>query len=105
MPYVHMVLIITTFGVIPVVAVLIFIYALIVQDLWGTCYGTWVLTYAVSCVCLIPYDILLVYPSFMDMKEQYYVWTEQDAEELRDLEQKARKKEITDELHDEIDFH
>ena len=93
MPYVHTVLAIATFVAIPLISVLIFIYALIFHDLWGSVYGTWLFTYSVSSVCLAPMDLLVIYPTFESMREQYKTWMEQDAEELRQLEYRAIEKQ------------
>ena len=76
MPYVHTVLAIATFVAIPLISVLIFIYALIFDDLWGSVYGTWLFTYSVSSVCLAPMDLLVIYPTFESMREQYKTWME-----------------------------
>ena len=78
-PYMHLIFTFATFVVVPVVAILIFIYVLIADNIWGTCYGTWLLTYSLSCICLTPWAILIIYPTFMAMKEQYEDWMEQDA--------------------------
>ena len=71
MPYIHVLLTFATFAVIPVVSVLLYLYILIknTDDLWGSCYGTWMLTYSVSCACLAPMDVLVIYPTFESMRD------------------------------------
>ena len=90
MPYIHVLLTVILFFLIPVAALVIFTISVFKIKIWGTQMGIWMMTYMFTCIFVAGWFYKIILGVIGDLKEQYYEDMRLDEEE----EKATRKKEL-----------